>query len=101
MAFDPPILTLETNRSRLTETELSTGVRAAYKFFDDNNADPYTVYAEFMKFADGDPCDDRQAELWDKAEEAVREVLAYESVIGSMGKQSAELSGKPFFRQAP
>jgi hypothetical protein len=32
-------------------------------------------------------------ELWDKAEEAVREVLAYESVIGSIGKQSADLSG--------
>ena len=31
--------------------------------------------------------------IWDKAEEAVREVLAYESVIGSIGKQSAELSG--------
>ena len=32
-------------------------------------------------------------ELWDKAEQAVREVLAYETVIGSIGKQSAELSG--------
>lgn len=32
-------------------------------------------------------------ELWGKAEEAVREVLAYESVIGSIGKQSTELSG--------
>ena len=32
-------------------------------------------------------------ELWNKAEEAVREVLAYESVIGTIGKQSADLSG--------
>ena len=31
-------------------------------------------------------------EFWDRAEHAVREVLAYESVVGSAGKQSLDLS---------
>ncbi|KKK52191.1 hypothetical protein LCGC14_3107430, partial [marine sediment metagenome] len=39
---EAPILTLETNGTRLTDTELSSGIQAAYQFFASKNADPYT-----------------------------------------------------------